>query len=94
MPNLTWWIQGHTFQIDMGVIDLNVYDAILGYDWLQPRSPMNYHWQDKIIEFKEKGELIKLQGVQTPPTLAVQEMSAQQLIKWSQGKEIWACALV
>jgi hypothetical protein len=34
VPQLTWWIQGYTFQTDMRVIDLNVYDAVLGYDWL------------------------------------------------------------
>jgi hypothetical protein len=43
VPKLTWWIQGYTFQTDMRVIDLNVYDAILGYDWLKPRSPRKCH---------------------------------------------------
>ena len=34
VPNLTWYIQGHTFTSDMIVLDLLPYDAILGYDWL------------------------------------------------------------
>jgi hypothetical protein len=94
VPQLTWWIQGHTFQTDMRVIDLNVYDAILGYGWLQPRSPMNCHWQNRTIEFQDKGESIKLQGSSSSPLQSVQEMTAHQLVKWSQGNDIWACALV
>jgi hypothetical protein len=94
VPKLTWWIQGHTFQTDMRVIGLNVYDAILGYDWLKPRSPTNCHWANKTIEFPENIKEVKLQGVFTSHELAVQEMSAQQLVKWTQGNDVWACAVV
>ena len=34
VPNLQWFIQGHTFSHDMIVLDMLFYDAILGYDWL------------------------------------------------------------
>jgi hypothetical protein len=60
VPKLTWWIQGYTFQTYMRAIDLNVYGAILGYYWLKPRSPMKFHWTDKIIEFTEQDKSIKL----------------------------------
>ena len=44
IPQFTWWCQGHTIYSDMRVLDLDVYDAILGYDWLQAHSPMTCDW--------------------------------------------------
>lgn len=38
VPGLEWWIQGHTFKTDMRVIDLGIYDAILGFDWFAPQK--------------------------------------------------------
>jgi hypothetical protein len=35
----------------MRVLDIGVYDAILGYDWLKSHSPMICHWKLKTIEF-------------------------------------------
>jgi hypothetical protein len=78
----------------MRVVDLNIYDAIFGYDWLKPRSPMNYHWANKSVEFEEQGKLIKIQGVLTTKEPAVHEISAHQLLKWAQGNDIWACAVL
>jgi hypothetical protein len=49
VPNLTWYIQGHTFTSDMIVLDLLPYDAILGYDWLERNSPMQCDWVSKSI---------------------------------------------
>lgn len=60
---IAWWCQGHTLETDMKVLDLDVYDAILGFDWLKPYNPMNCHWDNRTIEFENKGKLIKLQGV-------------------------------
>jgi hypothetical protein len=40
VPQLQWWCQGHTLTTAMQVLDLGAYDAILGYDWLKPHSPM------------------------------------------------------
>ena len=40
VPKLTWWCQGHTLAADMRVLDMDVYDGILGYDWLQLHSPI------------------------------------------------------
>jgi hypothetical protein len=41
VPKLQWYCQGHTLCIDMVVLDMHPDDAILGFDWLQTRSPMN-----------------------------------------------------
>ena len=35
VPQLSWWCQGHTINTDMRVLDLEVYDGILGFDWLK-----------------------------------------------------------
>lgn len=40
VPQLGWWIDGHTLYSDVKVLELGVYDAILGYDWLKRHSPM------------------------------------------------------
>jgi hypothetical protein len=36
-----WWTGGHTFVFPMRVLDIRVYDSILGFDWLRAHSPMN-----------------------------------------------------
>ena len=49
VKDLKWYIQGHTFQIDMIVLDLLPYDAILGFDRLKTFSPMQCDWQAKTL---------------------------------------------
>jgi hypothetical protein len=46
---LEWWAQGHTFHIEMRVLDIIAYDAILGHDWLRSHSPMVCHWELKTL---------------------------------------------
>lgn len=43
ISQLEWWIWGNTFHTNMMVLDLNAFDAILGYDWLARLSPMLCH---------------------------------------------------
>jgi hypothetical protein len=90
---LQWWIQGHTFQTDMKVLDLGAYDAILGYDWLKQHSPMSCHWEHKTMCFVVNGRDIVLQGVQ-PAQLSLEQLPAQQLVKWVAGNDIGAFAVV
>ena len=40
VPQLAWWCNGHTLHTDMKVLPMPVYDAILGFDWLQQNCPM------------------------------------------------------
>jgi hypothetical protein len=40
VPQLKCYCQDKSFAIDMVVLDMNPYDAILGFDWLQAHSPM------------------------------------------------------
>jgi hypothetical protein len=65
VSKLKWYCQGHTLTTDMVVIDMQPYDAILGYDWLKTHSPMNCDWEHTTITFPEEGKMITLQGVKS-----------------------------
>ncbi|XP_072147882.1 uncharacterized protein [Setaria viridis] len=90
---LEWWIQGHTFHTDMKVLDIGAFDAILGYDWLNPHSPMICHWENKTIAFKDQGKEVLLQGV-LPSKPTLHELSSEKLVKWIAGNDIGAYAVV
>jgi len=60
VPDLTWYIQGHTFTFSMIVLDLLPYDAILGYDWLVSNSPMECDWATKSLTFQHQGRSITI----------------------------------
>lgn len=94
VPQMSWWCNGYTLQADMKVLELGAFNATLGYDWLQSRSPMLCHWSNKTMEFEEKGKLIKLQGALSPTQKVVQCMTANQLLKGFKGNEIWALAVL
>lgn len=46
VSHMEWWIQGHTLNSNMNVLDLGAFDAILGFDWLKAHSPMTCHWEN------------------------------------------------
>uniref|UniRef100_A0ACD5TJB1 Uncharacterized protein n=1 Tax=Avena sativa TaxID=4498 RepID=A0ACD5TJB1_AVESA len=94
VPQLTWWCQGETFSTDMRVLQLGVYDAILGMDWLELHSPMVTDWKNHCLAFSHNGQFIKLTGVAAPVSERVKELPVEQLIKWYKGNEIWAMAIV
>jgi hypothetical protein len=91
--NLEWWIQGHTFHTVMKVLDLGPFDAILGYDWLEPRSPMVCHWGNKTLAFEEQGQQILLQGVLSR-SLSIEEISSTRLVKSIAGNDISAFVIL
>ena len=43
VPEICWYTQGHTFSSAPRVLELNLYDLILGMDWPEQYSPM---WVD------------------------------------------------
>ena len=93
VPALEWWSNGHTITTPMRVLDLDAYDAILGYAWLQSNSPMVCDWEARTIEFEQGSKKIKLQGVPTPPP-TLNSVTLDTFCKWVQGNEVWAIALV
>jgi hypothetical protein len=93
VPQMEWWCQGYTFTIDMKVLGLGAFDAILGFDWLKPHSPMSCHWDSRTLTFEDQGKEICLQGV-LPPPLQLLELSADTLVKWCAGNDIGAFAII
>lgn len=93
VPFMEWWAQGHTFQHEMKVLELWAYDAILGMDWLKPRSPMLCDWDKKTIQFEERNKQVLLKGVHTSQA-SVQQISGDQLYEWAGGNDIWALAVL
>jgi hypothetical protein len=93
VENFEWWLQGFTFITDMKVLDVGPYDAILGYDWLKPRSPMICHCENKTLSFIEEGTQVFLQGV-VKPLLTLEEISFEKLVKHNAGNDINSYAVV
>lgn len=75
------------------VLDLGAFDAILGFDWLSPRSPMTFHWEQCTMQFPHKGQMIQLQGL-LPPSNTLQTITSTQLVKWATGNDVGALAVV
>jgi Retroviral aspartyl protease len=57
---LKFVIQGNSFEKDMRVLDVQVYDMILELDWLTSLGPMKIDWGKGCIEFKHNDKEIKL----------------------------------
>jgi hypothetical protein len=55
VASLEWWAEGHSYASNMRVLDLEAYDAILGYDWLKSHSPIECDWDNKVLTFWDKG---------------------------------------
>lgn len=84
VPQLSWWLPGYTGCTDMRVLDLGAYNCVLGYDWLRQHSPIHHDWQNKTMQFEEKGTQIKIQGV-LPSELALHEISIEKSIEVGDG---------
>ncbi|XP_073353661.1 uncharacterized protein [Aegilops tauschii subsp. strangulata] len=94
VPELKWWMQGHTFSTPMYELDTGAYDGILGMDWLEKNSPMTCHWQEKFISFLHDGELVTLQGVRPKTTPMLAAVQPAELCKLIASNDIWAMAMV
>jgi hypothetical protein len=49
--------------VDAKILDLAVYDLILGMDWLEQPRPMTCDWLLKWNEFDYQGFRVRLQGI-------------------------------
>jgi hypothetical protein len=93
VATLEWWAEGHTYAGNMRVLDLEAYDAILGYDWLKSHSPMEFDWDNKVLTFWDKGVRVQLKGDGVGSTKVLQ-VSAVQLRRWMKGNEVWAFVML
>jgi len=85
--NMKWYCQGHTMTSNMIVLDMQPYDAILGYDWLEAHPQMAFDWDQKTMTFKEEGKTITLKGLQAL-VREVNTISATKAHKISKGNEV------
>jgi hypothetical protein len=92
VPNMQWWLQGHTFAHDMRVLSLGGYDGILGMDWLEQQGLMTCNWEDKWISFDQQDHPVKLQGLQSSALTSIQALSVEQLVKSYKGNDVWDVA--
>lgn len=63
LPDCSWWLQGRCYKSNLKLLPLNGYDAILGMDWLAGLGVMKIDWMHKWLEYQDKGQLIRIQGV-------------------------------
>lgn len=94
VKNLEWWSHGHFYHTDMRVLPLGVFDAILGYEWLMEHSPMECDWIDKVLQFKDAGQWVKLYGDGAGNNSSIQNVSVLQVQKWLKGHEVWVMVLL
>jgi hypothetical protein len=85
---------GHTFTDTMRILDIGVYDAILGKDWLDQCGPMICHWFQKTLEFTHNGEQVTLKGLDIPVQEQLSEVFVASLQQFLAAHEFWAMAVV
>lgn len=58
-----WCVQGYKFHSTLKVLDLELYDMIIGMDWLTTFSPMKVDWQHKWMIIPYGDVQISFQGI-------------------------------
>jgi hypothetical protein len=56
-------VQSIQFQSDLGIIPLQHFDILLGYDWLEHHSPMRVHWATKWMSIPYGTTIVLIQGI-------------------------------
>ncbi|XP_027093589.2 uncharacterized protein [Coffea arabica] len=62
IPQMKWEIQGHQFEHDVYVLNLEPYDMIIGVDWMKKFSPLTFDFKALQITFDNQGEQVLLKG--------------------------------
>jgi hypothetical protein len=63
IQNAQWQIEGYEFCSDLKLLQLDYFDMILGYDWLEQFSPIKIHWRAKWLVIPYGADIIILHGV-------------------------------
>lgn len=61
---VNWSLQGHSFQNDFRLLEINGYDLILGLDWLEEQGPMQIDWKKMKMTFKKDNSKVELKAIQ------------------------------
>lgn len=92
--DLKWCYEGHEFSDTMRILDIGVYDAILGKDWLDRCGTMLCQWADKILQFQHNGDQVTLKGMDIPTQVELTEVSVSSLQELLAGNEVWAMVVL
>jgi hypothetical protein len=63
VPKFQWFCQGYTYYRDTKVMQLPMYDIILGADWLEDQGSVWIDWKNKVMKFQLGDKEIILIGV-------------------------------
>jgi hypothetical protein len=91
--DLEWWFGGHTYTTTLRVLELDMYDLILGFDWLKKHSPMQCDWLQNVLTFVDKGVIVQLRG-DAGQHKEVPQISILQVNKWLKGNVVWALVML
>jgi hypothetical protein len=89
VKQLEWWANGQFYHTDMRVLPISAFDAVLGYDWLQDHSLMEYDWKTYVLRFVDENVHVCLQGDGVANSYTVHDVSVSQVHKWVSGNDIW-----
>jgi hypothetical protein len=83
VPKLQWFCQGYTYCRDTKVMQLPMYDIILGAEWLEEQGGMWIDWKQKIMKFQWEDKEVILSGVRDNITVcpAVSDKRLKGLLK-------------
>jgi hypothetical protein len=63
LRQVLWSVGDCTFKSDFKVLPLEVFDVVIGMDWLESFSPMQVHWLQKWLAIPYEGRIQILQGL-------------------------------
>jgi hypothetical protein len=79
VSQLEWHCQGYKFSTDLRILQLGVYDGVLGMDWLEGQGNMNCNWKGKAISFDHLGDWITLQGILPDKVKSLEQVDVHSL---------------
>ncbi|KAL4281431.1 hypothetical protein GQ457_03G011630 [Hibiscus cannabinus] len=79
---LSWKMQGHTFQHDFRVLQMGGSDMVLGVDWMRTYSPILMDFNEMTLSFMKEGKQILLHGGKKDPVLKL--ISEDKMLKLTQ----------
>jgi hypothetical protein len=94
VSQLEWHCQGYKFSTDLRILQLGVYDGVLGMDWLEGQGNMNCNWKGKAISFHHLGDWITLQGILPDKVKPLEQVDVHSLNILHANNEIWAMVVV
>ncbi|XP_071905809.1 uncharacterized protein [Coffea arabica] len=68
-PSVTWSIQGYNFSFPLVIMELGMWDMILGVDWMVQYSPITFDFKQLLVRVSEEGGEMVLEGAAKQPSM-------------------------